>query len=77
MSEWIKCSERMPPANVEVLVAEWVRFYETVDTVISIALWDTDGVYGDDYSWRDREAIVLDGVTHWMPLPPPPPHPAK
>lgn len=72
MAEWIACRERLPPSNVEVLAAEFVRFYDSVDMVLHIALWDTAGVYGDDYSWRDREAIRLDGVTHWMPLPAPP-----
>ncbi len=69
MSDWIKCSERMPPGNVEVLVVEVAKTFNGTFTAISIAQWDTDGTYGDDYSWRDREACSLATVTHWMPLP--------
>ena len=57
--EWIKCSERMPEADVSVLallngqplVLHWFSL---------TGMWDD----GDFLSF-----IELDEVTHWMPLP--------
>ena len=60
MSEWIKCSDRMPEDMADVLVTDGWE--------VKIMWWD--GAKWD--SWATRFAIDSDGVTHWVPLPDPP-----
>lgn len=60
MSEWIKCSERLPKVNQSVLAVR-------LDTVCNLYLhesgkWKTDG-------YSIKEHVGFDDVTHWMPLP--------
>lgn len=67
MSEWIKCSERLPEEQIEVLV-----WYEGTGMV--------PGSIGIDHLAKDRFEngapltwyLAGDTVTHWMPLPEPP-----
>lgn len=60
MSEWIKCTNKLPDACVEVLVTDRVN----VET-----MWlDGNGRWD---SWVDiggRSICTLD-ITHWMPFP--------
>lgn len=60
--KWIKCSERMPEADVSVL-ALWNGGIQVLFVHSSTGLWDD----GDFWSCIDH-----DEVTHWMPLPQPP-----
>lgn len=68
MSEWVKCSERMPQRGVPVIVwrrsSDWqiVRAQEaTLKENYGALLWRIrNGWYHPDF------------VTHWMPLPEPP-----
>lgn len=63
MTNWIKCSERLPKKGDIVLV--WM-----VDTYWFSELDGDDFmIYADGGSWK-----VADNkdVTHWMPLPAPP-----
>lgn len=60
---WVPCSERMPDENVTVLVLRYgatpeLAQYELGDWWYIDKLPDGSG--------------VVDGVTHWMPLPAPP-----
>ena len=80
MSEWIKCSERLPAIDQTVLVkqkytaelmiariarwGEWVEQCESLQ-VYGDATWDTQ-------ICKNTEADSYDSVTHWMPLPQPP-----
>lgn len=68
MSEWIKCSQKMPPLGEIVIIA--ARDMEAVVKVVHIEKAVCNG----------NGFIVLAGsvdlprewVTHWMPLPEPP-----
>lgn len=68
MSDWIKCSDRMPEFLDDVLI------FGPYDGQ-AVAYWNTKGFVpvgrpeGDSpgIEWWDRES-----VTHWMPLPEPP-----
>ncbi|WP_432372340.1 DUF551 domain-containing protein [Pantoea allii] len=66
MSEWIKCSERMPPSKTGVLVGcqygyEWATKWATL-------------IHG--HPDASKEGWIIPGAswvpTHWRPLPPPP-----
>lgn len=65
MSEWIKCSERMPPFGAPVLVVG------IVGNTVQNNIYEWDGCtwcdYRDDYGEHDKDVF-----THWMPLPEPP-----
>ena len=72
--EWVKTSERLPEANVPVLVLfyngdirvgliewEYPSFEETYE---AFRYWDDAYNEGADWQYND--------ITHWMPLPEPP-----
>lgn len=64
MSVWIKCSERMPEQGVYVLVYRQSRMTA-----------EARGEYKGESYWVDEYGTEKDRtpVTHWMPLPEPPP----
>jgi len=57
--EWIKCSERMPEENSNVI------FYENDFSCIYIGSYEN--IYG--YKWIVNCMEIEQKVTHWMPLP--------
>lgn len=62
MSEWIKCSERMPDDFEDVLVTDGDN--------VEVMWRHRSGLW--DY-WAPRNPnISSNDVTHWMPLPEPP-----
>lgn len=66
MSEWIKCSERMPPQGEMVIC--YSSYYQQVQNMtlrLSNERWwsDIDG---------DWQGLHKDVISHWMPLPEPP-----
>lgn len=69
--EWIKCSERMPNKNDRVLI--FINFNsDTVPPSIHDAQFT-----GSTFRRGNATVNVFPledgyGVTHWMPLPPPP-----
>lgn len=75
MSNWIKCSERMPPDGVAVLA--WgpsersLVSYGGPSHLSAVALiddngdWDVQGIQG----WVYATVVIF---THWQPLPEPP-----
>lgn len=66
MSEWIKCSERMPEEGADVIVYDGLRqvhegcYFQYGDSVV----WEIPS-YNPSYYGEVN-------VTHWMPLPEPP-----
>jgi hypothetical protein len=71
MTEWIKCSERLPKSDEIVLV--FTRDRETY-----VAIWNKIWRDSDRHDWNIRcDCVDAEGnsgfeVTHWMPLPDPP-----
>lgn len=71
MSEWIKCSERMPEKGPHV----WVF-------CVRGAWWQQQAWLDQDGKWRSGSFcptcgftggdFIMGDVTHWIPLPPPP-----
>ena len=58
MSEWIKCSERLPEEDEAVLV--WCPEYECFEIA-----WQHNSFWFNGF---DMDYVP----THWQPLPPPP-----
>lgn len=61
MTEWIKCSERMPEVMKDVLLFD--RGNMTVG-------WLEMGERKFYFTWGGR--CSMSGISHWMPLPEPP-----
>lgn len=59
MSEWIKCSERMPEPYEYVLVTDGFVGCEVMR------------VNSDGY-WGPAKSLYRGDISHWMPLPEPP-----
>ena len=64
MSNWIKCSDRLPELDIHVLVA--VEFFGPGDWRQSIGAIDSRN--GAQW-WLKGSSFI---PTHWMPLPSPP-----
>jgi len=57
MSEWIKCSERLPERGKRVLM--YSPNNEESDT----------GAISVQMGWVAHNKLNVHGITHWMPLP--------
>lgn len=70
MSEWIKCSDRLPENDEEVLVfGKDGMFCGRYETCAGISYWNS-------HRWDHTECMVeFEPVTHWMPFPNPPEKP--
>lgn len=64
MSWWIKCSERMPEdfRHVMVIRAGYERGHSYYFAYRARGEWIKNDIH----------CTPLEGITHWMPLPPPP-----
>lgn len=71
--EWIACSERMPEEGQRVLVADDRPPVSMVVAYGVMARGILPGLAPGSFVWYETwsDEIVW-GVTHWMPLPPPP-----
>ena len=70
MSDWIKCSDRLPEAAMaDPDCSDNVLAYQ-----IHVGHQMLQAFYSqDDQLWYDQAGDQLDGeVTHWQPLPAPP-----
>ena len=67
-SEWISVKEKMPPLDVDVLVAGLSKGRMDVQRggLIHPLLW------GKPRLWSSFDRIPHRKITHWMPLPEPP-----
>lgn len=84
MSEWIKCSERMPESQTECLVYRKWHGQELFS--IELDCWEPDSTMDGGGFWFVEEShvdwveTVADGpghcerpiTSHWIPLPTPP-----
>lgn len=66
MTQWIKCSERMPEEGEDVIVYDNLRqvhegYYLQYGDLVCWELYSYSSSYYDEVK-----------VTHWMPLPEPP-----
>lgn len=66
MTEWIKCSERLPVHN------EWVLSFDGSDIYITKFVQTTDGRHKIRSGNFELSDDFCDETTHWMPLPLPP-----
>jgi len=62
MSDWIKCSERMPELGQQVLCIDDIGEYEA-------AVYSNGNVSRGPQFFCSRGCV---DATHWQPLPPPP-----
>ena len=70
--EWVPVTERLPDLGRRKVVR-----YVTVELHSDPVLTFGDGeqcvaTYGDADGWLSVDNVLLDSVTHWMPLPAPP-----
>jgi hypothetical protein len=69
MSEWIKCSERMPDGATAEVLTIMANGQQHIAEYSGTDWYGQNGGRLLDERWPDRST-----VTHWMPLPEPP-HP--
>jgi hypothetical protein len=77
MSEWIKCSDRLPRCDTRNLVFvvhrrdHWEEIHIDENHKTSVRKDHTWTEYQVRY-FEDAEYWTDEGITHWMPLPEPP-----
>jgi hypothetical protein len=62
MQNWIKCSERMPEQGLRVVV------HNGKDVQVCFRDWDGLREFWEEINYSS----VIQGITHWQPLPEPP-----
>lgn len=65
MTEWIKCSDRLPSNEQEIL------FYIPND-IFKGVFYNYDNCFESDFITDGGIGYKTDAVSHWMPLPDPP-----
>jgi hypothetical protein len=74
VSEWIKCSDRLPENEQKILISDGK--FVTACTADVTPFWKGRGEFYPDgcefggYEWEWH--FELEQITHWMPLPSPP-----
>lgn len=70
MTEWIKCSDRLPEQNKNAILFDgkevFCGYYEGCDSK-NEHCYGNQACDGICYGWYEKQ-----DVTHWMPLPKPP-----
>lgn len=68
MTEWIKCSDRMPGEEHKTVIG-----WNAETREVGEYFYDSDEVECFSYyNFCGYHSFNADVVTHWMPLPPPP-----
>jgi len=73
MNKWISVDKEMPPNGVQTECVFYAKHYEwwsglyTPEGFAGV----TKGLFQYHEHWGDDNYHTIDGVTHWMPLPPP------
>lgn len=75
MTEWVKCTERMPAVDSIVMIRGhngMMGFARAAGGPSGYRWWDAYSVDGFDWRWKfemDYEDDAFLGVTHWAPCP--------
>lgn len=79
MSEWIKCSERLPESKDDGVIVyfgapDHMGFcgYGIESVHIQDYFDDVTNGLDEDGNQKYTKMYLSAGITHWMPLPPPP-----
>ncbi len=77
MSEWIKCSDRLPPVRQQILAYGPGRGEYVNGVKMDICIWDGDQWWDEGGTEQTLEGYGGGGWkdvswTHWMPIPKPP-----
>ena len=64
MTDWIRCSERVPE------VTQWCLCF--ADGAIACRAWNYENQRWEDWQGCQDPGLALQAITHWQPLPPPP-----
>jgi hypothetical protein len=70
MSEWIKCSDRLPDKNAQVLCFNGGKLFGSY--TLGEIRTDSDGCTAWHIFGVNENNAGFGNVTHWMPLPEPP-----
>ena len=69
MSGWISVKDRLPEADVPVLVT-YIGFNDNKPYSDGIAIWSQElNGYNGGWAWTLDYSEVTVEITHWMPLP--------
>lgn len=72
MSEWIKCSERMPErSGIYPACSVIVGRDHPDDWLDALCSFNAEAKKGES-KWQHSSGFYDNGITHWMPLPEPP-----
>lgn len=70
--EWIKCSERMPPAGKYVLALHIEKYQVVVCWIPKEEVYAGEHLRGTGWWERDGDLEPRPSYTHWVNLPTPP-----
>lgn len=68
--EWIKCSDRMPEEEIEVLIFMDNKFIDVA--FYTITKYDNGKIYRMFETGDIMGGYEAERITHWQPLPEPP-----
>lgn len=77
MSEWISVDERLPSKSglyPACSATDGRKYVE--DWCDALCYFNSEAKYGES-KWQHSSGFYDNGITHWMPLPPPPQEPAQ
>lgn len=76
MSDWIKCSERLPVNGQQVICSGFIFNEPEKGRWVSVSIFEDDDFYSICQDGDGEDCANFDTTmhppTHWMPLPAPP-----